>query len=143
MSNEDLIVIPIEINFPDFYNKYFSSVPDPKKNVKRGQPYIAYRDEERNSCEISFTYIIKKEMRVIFTLQFEKEDNSYKGRISQTDVALLKVERNSLENKWRGSLEKAKNNQETKDAVESFLHDINKIREELQRQYSPSTKHLF
>ncbi|MEM5879349.1 MAG: hypothetical protein QXU74_02545 [Candidatus Aenigmatarchaeota archaeon] len=139
MLNEDLILIPAEINFTDLYNRCFRGVPDPKKNVKRGQPHIAYLDEKGNSCEISFTYM-KKATRVVFTIGFAREDNLYKGRISDTDVALLKVEKNNLENKWKGDLEKAKNNQEIKDVVESFLSDINKIREELHQLYSPSTK---
>lgn len=146
MQNEDLILIPAEIDFTTFYNKCFSGVPDPNKNIKRGQPFVAYLDEKRNACEVSITYLIKrgkfgKEDRVVFTVGFAKDDSGlYKGRISSVNVALLKLERNNLETKWKGNLEEAGKREETKDVVEAFLSDIKKIRQNLQERYCISTK---
>ncbi|MEM1557581.1 MAG: hypothetical protein QXR44_04485 [Thermoproteota archaeon] len=83
------------------------------KDVKAGGALLTFPDKERNLCELSATFIVKKgrfskEQRVIVVLPFKKDnDGVYVADVDDSVFHVVEDDKGSLKEVWNGRLKEA------------------------------------
>lgn len=83
------------------------------KDVKAGGALLTFPDKERNLCELSATFIVKKgrfskEQRVIVVLPFRKDsDGVYVADVDDSVFHVVEDDKGSLKEVWNGRLKEA------------------------------------
>ncbi len=83
------------------------------KDVKAGGALLTFPDKERNLCELSATFIVKKgrfskEQRVVVVLPFKKDsDGVYVANVEESVFHVVEDDKGSLKEVWSGRLSEA------------------------------------
>jgi hypothetical protein len=83
------------------------------KDVKAGGALLTFPDKERNLCELSATFIVKKgrfskEQRVVVVLPFKKDsDGVYVADVEESVFHVVEDDKGSLKEVWSGRLSEA------------------------------------